>query len=91
MSDSSDRMVKFVITRFDPDKDEVPKTQEYEIECESHWKVLDAINFIKDHCGRRRNTNKPSNATLPATSARSGINDMGADPVNVAIPKNRIL
>jgi fumarate reductase iron-sulfur subunit len=39
---------KFVITRFDPDQDEVPKTQEYEIECESHWKVLDAVNYIKD-------------------------------------------
>ena len=39
---------KFVITRFDPDKDEVPKTQEYEIECEGHWKVLDAVNYIKD-------------------------------------------
>ena len=39
---------KFVITRFDPDVDEVPKTQEYEIPCEPDWKVLDAINFIKD-------------------------------------------
>ena len=39
---------KFVVTRFDPDKDEVPKTQEYEIECQDDWKVLDAINFIKD-------------------------------------------
>jgi fumarate reductase iron-sulfur subunit len=38
----------FVITRFDPDKDEVPKTQEYEIPVEEDWKVLDAINFIKD-------------------------------------------
>jgi fumarate reductase iron-sulfur subunit len=38
----------FVITRFDPDQDEVPKTQEYEIEVEGHWKVLDAINHIKD-------------------------------------------
>ncbi len=38
----------FVITRFDPDKDEVPKTQEYEIPVEADWKVLDAINFIKD-------------------------------------------
>ena len=38
----------FVITRFDPDKDEVPKTQSYEIECQDDWKVLDAINFIKD-------------------------------------------
>ncbi len=38
----------FVITRFDPDKDEVPRTQEYEIPVDSDWKVLDAINFIKD-------------------------------------------
>jgi fumarate reductase iron-sulfur subunit len=37
-----------VITRFDPDKDEVPKTQEYTIEVEDSWKVLDAVNHIKD-------------------------------------------
>lgn len=37
-----------VITRFDPDKDEVPRTQEYQVPCEPNWKVLDAINFIKD-------------------------------------------
>ena len=39
---------KFIITRFDPDRDQVPKTQEYEIEVEDHWKVLDAINHIKE-------------------------------------------
>ena len=38
----------FVITRFDPDRDEAPKTQEYDIPVRSDWKVLDAINFIKD-------------------------------------------
>ena len=32
----------FVITRFDPDKDEVPKTQEYEIPVQPDWKVLAA-------------------------------------------------
>ena len=37
------------ITRFDPDRDQVPKTQEYEIPVESDWKVLDAVNYIKDH------------------------------------------
>jgi len=37
-----------VITRFDPDKDEVPRQQEYTVPCEDHWKVLDAVNFIKD-------------------------------------------
>ncbi len=39
---------KFVITRFDPDRDDQPRTQEYEIPVRADWKVLDAINFIKD-------------------------------------------
>ena len=38
-----------VVTRFDPDVDEVPKTQSYEIPVQPDWKVLDALNFIKDH------------------------------------------
>jgi fumarate reductase iron-sulfur subunit len=38
----------FVVTRFDPDKDEVPKTQTYEVACRPDWKVLDALNHIKD-------------------------------------------
>jgi fumarate reductase iron-sulfur subunit len=38
----------FVITRFDPDKDQVPKTQTYRIPVQPDWKVLDALNFIKD-------------------------------------------
>jgi len=37
-----------VITRFDPDKDEKPRKQEYRVPCEDNWKVLDAINFVKD-------------------------------------------
>ncbi|MBW2496075.1 MAG: succinate dehydrogenase iron-sulfur subunit [Deltaproteobacteria bacterium] len=37
-----------VITRFDPDKDERPRKQEYTVPCEPNWKVLDAVNFIKD-------------------------------------------
>ena len=45
---SSESKKTFVITRFDPDKDEVPKTQEYEIPVQPDWKILDAINFIKD-------------------------------------------
>ena len=40
-----------VITRFDPDKDQAPRKQEYKVPCESNWKVLDAINFIKDESG----------------------------------------
>ena len=45
----SDQGVKtFVITRFDPDRDDVPRTQTYEVPVQPDWKVLDALNFIKD-------------------------------------------
>ena len=44
----SDETKKFVISRFDPDQDEEPRSQQYEIPVQSDWKVLDAINFIKD-------------------------------------------
>ncbi|MDG2335916.1 MAG: succinate dehydrogenase/fumarate reductase iron-sulfur subunit [Myxococcota bacterium] len=44
----SNRHMRVEILRFDPDKDEVPKSQEYEIPVEEDWKVLDAINYIKD-------------------------------------------
>jgi fumarate reductase iron-sulfur subunit len=46
MSDVKKRT--FVVTRFDPDRDQVPKTQSYEVPCRPDWKVLDALNFIKD-------------------------------------------
>ena len=39
---------KFVVTRFDPDADEAPRTETYEVPCQPEWKVLDALNFIKD-------------------------------------------
>ncbi len=38
-----------VVTRFDPDTDQVPKTESYEITVQPDWKVLDALNYIKDH------------------------------------------
>ena len=38
----------FVVTRFDPDRDEAPRKQSYEIPIQPDWKVLDALNFIKD-------------------------------------------
>jgi fumarate reductase iron-sulfur subunit len=37
-----------VVTRFDPDRDEAPRQERYEIPCEPDWKVLDALNYIKD-------------------------------------------
>ncbi len=41
-------MKTFVITRFDPDRDDVPRAQTYEVPVRPDWKVLDALNFIKD-------------------------------------------
>jgi fumarate reductase iron-sulfur subunit len=38
----------FVITRFDPDKDAAPRQQSYEVPVQPDWKVLDALNYIKD-------------------------------------------
>jgi fumarate reductase iron-sulfur subunit len=37
-----------VVTRFDPERDEAPRQQRYEIPVERDWKVLDALNYIKD-------------------------------------------
>jgi len=47
MSDGQQKKT-FVVTRFDPDRDEVPRKQSYEIPVQPDWKVLDALNFIKD-------------------------------------------
>jgi len=46
--DSQQEKKTFVVTRFDPDRDEVPKTQTYEVPIQPDWKVLDALNHIKD-------------------------------------------
>ena len=35
---------KFVVTRFDPDSDDAPRTDTYEVPCHPDWKVLDAIS-----------------------------------------------
>jgi fumarate reductase iron-sulfur subunit len=43
------KKIAMVVTRFDPDRDQAPKTQRYEIEAREDWKVLDALNYIKDH------------------------------------------
>ena len=45
----SEQKKTIVVTRFDPDRDEAPRTQRYEVPCQPDWKVLDALNFIKDH------------------------------------------
>ena len=42
----SEQKKTFVVTRFDPDKDEKPRQQSYEVPVQPDWKVLDALNFI---------------------------------------------
>ena len=44
----SEQKKTFVITRFDPDKDEKPRQQSYEVPVQPDWKVLDGLNYIKD-------------------------------------------
>jgi fumarate reductase iron-sulfur subunit len=44
----SEERKTFVITRYDPDRDEAPRTDRYDIPVRADWKVLDALNYIKD-------------------------------------------
>ena len=50
----SEEKKTIVVTRFDPDVDEVPKTQSYEIPVQPDWKVLDAPGWTRLSPGRRR-------------------------------------
>jgi fumarate reductase iron-sulfur subunit len=46
---SEAKQMQVTLTRFDPDKDEAPRLQTYQIPVQEDWKVLDAINYIKDN------------------------------------------
>jgi fumarate reductase iron-sulfur subunit len=46
---SAEKKKKFVITRFDPEREQAPRTETYEVPVQDDWKVLDALNYIKDH------------------------------------------
>ena len=46
------RTVEFEILRYDPDKDEKPYYQTYQVPCQEEWVVLDAVNYIKDNLDR---------------------------------------
>jgi len=41
--------MKIKIQRFNPEKDEKPYFKEYEIKCEKHFTVLDAVICVKEH------------------------------------------
>jgi fumarate reductase iron-sulfur subunit len=45
---SAEQKKTLLVTRFDPEHDEAPRTQSYEIPVRPDWKVLDALNYIKD-------------------------------------------
>ncbi len=51
-TDTHLRMVEFEILRYDPDKDEAPYFQCFQVPCKNEWVILDAINYIKDNLDR---------------------------------------
>ena len=43
-----ERLIELEILRYDPDRDERPRFQTYQVPCQEEWVVLDAINYVKD-------------------------------------------
>ncbi len=48
----SKRQIDFEILRYDPDVNEKPQFQSFQVPCEQDWVVLDALNYIKDKLDR---------------------------------------
>jgi len=46
------RQMQVEVLRYNPEKDEHPYFQTYEVPCEEEWVVLDALIYIKDHLDR---------------------------------------
>jgi len=51
-NETAHRTVEIEILRYDPDKDQIPYYQTYQVPCEEEWVVLDAVNYIKDNIDR---------------------------------------
>jgi len=49
---SDQRMIEIEILRYDPDNDQTPHFQSYQVPCKEEWVILDAINYIKDQLDR---------------------------------------
>ncbi len=45
----SNKTIELEILRYDPETDQEPRFQDYEVPCEEDWVVLDAINYVKDN------------------------------------------
>jgi len=48
----SERNVELEILRYDPDTDQAPRFQTYQVPCPEDWVVLDAVNYVKDELDR---------------------------------------
>ena len=46
------RVSELEILRYDPEQDEAPHFQTYTVPCHDDWRVLDAINYVKDELDR---------------------------------------
>ena len=49
MSDTTSKTITLSVTRYDPEHDERPHLQSYEVPYREDWVVLDALNWIKGH------------------------------------------
>ena len=43
------RQIELEVMRYDPEKDEKPWFQRYEVPCQEDWAILDALNYVKDN------------------------------------------
>jgi fumarate reductase iron-sulfur subunit len=43
------RQLELEVMRYDPEKDEAPFFQHYNVPCPEDWAILDALNYVKDN------------------------------------------
>ena len=48
----TERYVDLEILRYNPETDEAPTFQTYQVPCQEDWVVLDAVNYVKDELDR---------------------------------------
>jgi len=48
----SERQVELEILRYNPETDDEPSFQTFQVPCQEDWVVLDAINYVKDNLDR---------------------------------------
>lgn len=51
-AEGKSRMIKVKILRYNPDQDDSPYYQAYQVPCQEEWVILDALNYIKDNLDR---------------------------------------